>query len=66
MPDLPWLDRIKFHCTPQQCSWLNMAEMEIGIMNRQCLDQRLNSLEQIATEVTAWENQRNALKARVH
>jgi len=60
------LDRIEFHYTPKHGSWLNMAEMEIGIMNRQCLDRRLDSLEKIATEVTAWENQRNALEARIH
>lgn len=60
------LDRIEFHYTPKHGSWLNMAETEIGIMNRQCLDRRLDSPEQIATEVAAWENQRNALQARIH
>lgn len=60
------LDRIEFHYTPKHGSWLNMAETEIGIMNRQCLDRRLDSPEQIATEVAAWENQRNALQAHIH
>ena len=60
------LDRIEFHYTPKHGSWLNMAETEIGIMNRQCLDRRLDSPEQITTEITAWENQRNALEARIH
>ena len=60
------LDRIEFHYTPRHGSWLNLAETEIGIMNRQCLDRRLDSLEKIATEVAAWENQRNALEARIH
>ena len=60
------LDRIELHYTPQQGSWLNLAETEIGIMNRQCLDQRLDSPEQITMEITAWENQRNALEARLH
>lgn len=60
------LDRIEFHYTPKHGSWLNMAETEIGIMNRQCLDRRLDSPEKIATEVAAWENQRNALQARLH
>jgi hypothetical protein len=60
------LDRIEFHYTPTHGSWLNMAETEIGIMNRQCLDRRLDSPEQITTEIAAWENQRNALEARIH
>jgi hypothetical protein len=60
------LDRIEFHYTPKHGSWLNMAETEIGIVNRQCLDRRLDSPEQIATEVAAWETQRNALQARIH
>ncbi len=60
------LDRIEFHYTPKHGSWLNMAETEIGIMGRQCLDRRLDSQEKIATEIAAWENRRNALKARIH
>jgi hypothetical protein len=60
------LDRIEFHYTPKHGSWLNRAETEIGLMDRQCLDRRLDSPEKIATEVTAWENQRNALEARIH
>ena len=48
------LDRIEFHHTPKHGSWPNMAETEIGIMNRQCLDRRLDGPEQIATEVAAW------------
>lgn len=43
-----------------------MAETEIGIMNRQHLDRCLDSLEKIATEIEAWENQRNVLAARLH
>ena len=60
------LDRIEFHYTPKHGSWLNMAETEISIMNRQCLDRRLDSPEKIATEIAAWENRRNALQARIH
>jgi hypothetical protein len=60
------LDRIEFHYTPKHGSWLNMAETEIGIMNRQCLDRRLDSPEQIASEIAAWEHRRNALQARIH
>ena len=60
------LDRIEFHYTPKHGSWLNMAETEIGIMNRQCLDRRLDSQERLAAEVAAWEHLRNERKARIH
>jgi hypothetical protein len=60
------LDRIEFHYTPKHGSWLNMAETEIGIMNRQCLDRRLDSPEKITTEIAAWETQRNTVEARIH
>jgi hypothetical protein len=60
------LDKIEFHYTPKHGSWVNMAETEIGIMNSQCLDRRLDSVEQIAAEVAAWEDKRNAGVARIH
>jgi hypothetical protein len=58
--------RIEFHYTPKQGSCLNRGETEIGLMNRQGLNRRLDNPEKIATEVTAWENQRNALEARIY
>jgi hypothetical protein len=60
------LDKLEFHYTPKHGSWLNMAETEIGIMSRQCLDRRLDSQERIAAEVAAWEGKRNAQKVRIH
>jgi hypothetical protein len=61
------LDKIEFHYTPKHGSWLNMAETEIGIMNRQCLgDRRLEEQARMATEVAAWESRRNAREARIH
>ena len=60
------LDKIEFHYTPKHGSWLNMAETEINIMNRQCLDRRLDSQSLMATEVAAWEDQRNDRQARIH
>ena len=60
------LDKIEFHYTPKHGSWLNMAETEISIMNRQCLDRRLDSRSLMAEEVAAWEDERNARKARIH
>jgi hypothetical protein len=60
------LDRIEFHYTPKHGSWLNMAETELSIMNRQCLDCRLDSQAKVAKAVAAWENPRNARQARIH
>ena len=60
------LDRIEFHYTPKHGSWLNMAETEINIMNRQCLDRRLDSQTLLGEEVAAWEQERNARQARIH
>ena len=60
------LDRIEFHYTPKHGSWLNMAETELSIMNRQCLDQRLDSQAKVAATVAAWEKPRNARRARIH
>jgi len=60
------LDKIEFHYTPKHGSWVNMAETEINIMNRQCLDRRLESRGLLAEEVAAWENKRNARKACIH
>jgi len=60
------LDRIEFHYTPKHGSWLNMAETEISIMNRQCLRARMASQTKIAEQVAAWERRRNASKACIH
>jgi hypothetical protein len=60
------LDKIEFHYTPKHGSWVNMAETEIGIMNAQCLDRRMDSQEWIAREVAAWEKKRNDAEVRIH
>lgn len=54
------LRRVQFHYTPKHASWLNMAEIEIGILSRQCLDRRLPSRELLQSEVDAWQEARNA------
>ena len=59
-------DRIEFHYAPQHGSWRNMAETELGIMDRQCLDRRLESQCRMAEEIAAWEDERNAREARIH
>jgi hypothetical protein len=60
------LDRIEFHYTPKHGSWLNMAETELSIMNRQCLDCRMDCQAKVAAAVVAWERPRNDRKARIH
>ena len=54
------LRRIEFHYTPKHASWLNMAEIEIGILERQCLGRRLKDRATITLEVVAWQQRRNA------
>jgi hypothetical protein len=53
------LRRVEFHYTPKHASWLNMAEIEIGILSRQCLDRRIASRELLETEVASWQQARN-------
>jgi len=54
------LRRVVFHYTPKHASWLNMAEIEIGILDRQCLDRRLPNRAALVAEVDAWQLRRNA------
>jgi hypothetical protein len=59
------LKRLQFHHTPKHASWLNMVEIEIGVLRSQCLDRRIDDKETIRTEVAAWENRRNAEGAQI-
>jgi hypothetical protein len=54
------LDRLEFHYTPKHGSWLNMAEIELSILDRQCLDRRIPDKSTLVIEVLAWERPRNA------
>lgn len=58
--------RLEIHYTPIHASWLNMAEIEIGILSRQCLSQSLSSFEQMAYQVSAWTLRRNSICSTVH
>ena len=60
------LARLEFHYTPKHASWLNMVEIEIGVLKGQCLDRRIDSREELEREVAAWERKRNAAGARVN
>lgn len=53
------LDQLDFHYTPKHGSWLNMAEIELSVLSRQCLDRRLPDKESLQREIAAWEQQRN-------
>jgi hypothetical protein len=53
------LEKIEFHYTPKHGSWLNMAEIELSALTRQCLDRRIADKEFLSTEVSAWETERN-------
>lgn len=57
--------RIEFHFTPAHASWLNMAEIEIGNMNQQCLDRRLPNIEVLRYELERWQEIRNEEKASI-
>lgn len=54
------LERLDIHYTPSPSSWLNMAEIELSILSRQCLGRRLPDQDTLKKEVTAWANRRNA------
>lgn len=54
-------DKLEFHHTPKHGSWLNMAELELSVLQRQCLRQRIPDREAMEREVTAWADRRNAV-----
>ena len=57
--------RLEFHFTPKHASWLNMAECELSVLSRQCLDRRLSSQEAVEAEVGPWERERNRAVVRL-
>lgn len=59
------LRRLEFHYTPKHASWLNMVEIEIGVLRTQCLDRRIGERERLLAEIQTWQQQRNASGARV-
>ncbi|MBB3397558.1 IS630 family transposase [Rhizobium sp. BK060] len=60
------LRRLELHYTPKHASWLNMVEIEIGVLRGQCLDRRIESRSRLVAEVEAWERRRNASGARIN
>ena len=60
------LRKVEFHYTPKHGSWLNMAEIEIGVMRKQCLDRRIGEVDTLTDELEAWENERNDAGATIN
>lgn len=60
------LRKLEFHYTPKHGSWLNMAEIEISILSRQCLKQRIASLNHLKRLTTCWTHQRNEATAKIN
>ncbi len=59
------LRRLEFHYTPKHASWLNMVEIEIGVLRSQRLDRRIATRKRLVSEIAAWQRQRNHSGARI-
>jgi len=57
--------RLEIHHTPKHGSWLNIAEIELSALTRQCLDRRIDTLDTLNTELTAWQHTTNADQRQV-
>lgn len=60
------LNKIEFHYTPTHASWLNVAEIEIGIMDTECTDRRIKNKKILTKEVKSWTNQRNRKRKKIN
>lgn len=60
------LEKIEFHYTPKHASWLNVAEIEIGVMDRECTERRIKDKEMLEQEVNAWTIQRNKKRKKIN
>ena len=58
-------ERLEIHHTPKHGSWLNMAEIELSVLARQCLAERMDNQEHLANEAAAWEHARNTAATRI-
>jgi hypothetical protein len=61
----PLLNRIVWHHTPTHASWLNMAEIEISVLTKQCLGRRIATIEEVQRHVSKWSRDRNRRKAKI-
>lgn len=60
------LRRLEIHYTPKHGSWLDIAEIELSVMTRQCLSRRIDSIDKLKSELSAWETERNTQTATVN
>lgn len=60
------LEKIEFHYTPKHASWLNAAEIEIGVMDEECTDRRIGDIGMFTDEVDAWTRRRNENKKKIN
>ena len=60
------IERLEIHYTPKQGSWLNLAEIELSVLSRQCLDRRISDADTLTHDVAAWEQARNAIPRPVN
>jgi hypothetical protein len=58
-------DKLEVHYTPRHGSWLNMAEIELSVLARQCLSERMNDKENLLSQVVAWQEGRNASGVKI-
>lgn len=58
--------RLEIHYTPKHGSWLNMAEIELSVLSRQCLDRRIDNCDLMSREIARWQTDRNAANARIN
>lgn len=59
------LSKLEFHYTPKHASWLNVAEIEIGIMDNECTDRRMKNISYLKSEVKAWDKRRNKERCKI-
>jgi hypothetical protein len=60
------IQKLEIHYTPKHGSWLDIAEIELNVMTRQCLSRRVDSIEILREELSAWESERNAKESKVN
>lgn len=60
------IKRLELHYTPKHGSWLDIAEIELNVMTRQCLSRRIDNIEKLRNELAAWEVERNTVATKVN
>jgi hypothetical protein len=62
---IAYCNGLEIHYTPKHASWLNMVELEIGVLRGQCLDRRIGDRKKLTSEIATWVEQRNNARARI-